>query len=77
VTIENHNILGGFGGAVAEAIVESYPATMERIGIRDEYSESAPNDDLAEKHQLTAPHIAAAARRAFDRKHNLQNLRAR
>jgi len=69
VTVENHNILGGFGSAVAEVVVESYPAHMERIGIRDEYSESAPNDDLAEKHQLTAPHIAAAARRVLQRKH--------
>jgi transketolase len=68
VTIENHNILAGFGGAVAEAVVESYPAFMERIGILDEYSESARNDDLAEKHKLTAPHIAAAARRVLDRK---------
>jgi transketolase len=68
VTVENHNILGGFGGAVAEVIVESCPAYMERIGIRDQYSESAPNDDLAEKHQLTAPHIAHAARRVLDRK---------
>ncbi len=76
VTVENHNILGGFGGAVAEAVVESYPVPMERIGIRDEYSESAPNDDLAEKHQLTAPHIAAAARRALQRKHQLHERRA-
>lgn len=72
VTVENHNILGGFGGAVAEAVVESHPAVMERIGIRDEYSESAPNDDLAEKHKLTAPHIAGAARRALDRKRKLR-----
>ncbi|MGQ9494020.1 MAG: transketolase family protein [Anaerolineae bacterium] len=68
VTIENHNILGGFGGAVAEVLVEHCPVPMERIGIRDEYSESAPNEDLAERHQLTAPHIAAAARQALRRK---------
>ncbi|NLF78885.1 MAG: transketolase family protein [Chloroflexi bacterium] len=74
VTVENHNILGGFGGAVAEAVVESYPAVMERIGIRDEYSESAPNDDLAKKHKLTAPHIADAARRALARKAQLKLL---
>ena len=71
VTLENHNILGGFGGAVAEVLVENYPVPMERIGIRDEYSESAPNDDLAERHELTAPHVAAAARRALKRKHKL------
>ena len=70
VTLENHNIMGGFGGAVAEVLVENTPVPMERIGIRDEYSESAPNDDLAEKHQLTAPHIVEAAKRAIARKHN-------
>lgn len=69
VTLENHNILGGFGGAVAEVLVENYPVPMERIGLRNEYSESAPNEDLAEKHKLTAPHVAAAARRAVQRKH--------
>jgi transketolase len=68
VTLENHNILGGFGGAVAEVLVENYPVPMERIGIRDEYSESAPNDDLAEKHQLTAPHVVKAAKCAIERK---------
>ncbi|MBE2269526.1 MAG: transketolase family protein [Anaerolinea sp.] len=76
VTVENHNVLGGFGGAVAEAVVESYPAFMERVGILDEYSESAPNDDLAEKHKLTAPHIAAAARRVLARKRGAQQPRA-
>jgi transketolase len=70
VTLENHNILGGFGGAVAEVLVENYPVPMERIGIRDEYSESAPNADLAEKHQLTAPYVVKAAKCAIERKHN-------
>lgn len=68
VTVENHNVLGGFGGAVAEAVVESYPVPMERVGILDEYSESAPNADLAVRHRLTAPHIAAAAERVLQRK---------
>ena len=70
VTLENHNIIGGFGGAVAEVLVENYPIPMERIGIRDEYSESAPNNDLAEKHQLTAPYVVKAAKRAIARKNN-------
>jgi transketolase len=69
VTVENHNILGGFGSAVAEAVVETHPCPLERVGIRDVYSESAPNDELAEKHGLTAPHLAAAARRVIARKH--------
>lgn len=68
VTIENHTVLGGFGGAVAEVVTETTPVPVERIGIQDEYSESAPNADLAERHGLTAPHIAAAARRAMARR---------
>jgi len=71
VTVENHSILGGFGGAVAETVVERYPMPVERIGIRDEYSESAPNEDLARRHGLTAPFIADAARTAIGRRDSL------
>ena len=62
VTAEEHTILGGFGGAVAEALGEHRPTPMKRVGIADVYSESAPNDDLLERYGLTAAHIAAAAR---------------
>ena len=71
VTLENHNVQGGFAGAVAEVLATTHPCPIERIGIQNEYSESAPNDDLAEHHRLTAPHIAAAARRVVARKHGL------
>ena len=75
VTVENHSILGGFGGAVAEIVVESHPALMKRIGIRDVYSESAPNEDLAEKYGLTARHIADAAREIHAKKKGLEGFR--
>jgi transketolase len=68
VTLENHNVQGGFGSAVAEVLVNNYPAPTEFIGLQNEYSESAPNDDLAERHQLTAPWVVAAAKRALERK---------
>jgi transketolase len=71
VTVENHSILGGFGAAVAEVVVEDFPVPMKRVGIRDEYSESAPNDDLAVKHGLTAADIAEAARSVLKRKKEL------
>ncbi len=70
VTLENHNVQGGFGSAVAEVVTKNYPVPMEYIGVQNEYSESAPNDDLAEKHTLTAPWVAKAAKRAIARKHN-------
>lgn len=69
VTLENHNVQGGFGSAVAEVVTNNYPVPMEYIGMQNEYSESAPNDDLAEKHKLTAPWVAKAAKRAIARKH--------
>jgi transketolase len=56
---------------VAEVLVRNYPAPAEFIGLQNEYSESAPNDDLAEKHRLTAPWVAAAARRALERKNRI------
>lgn len=71
VTLENHNVQGGFGSAVAEVVTKNYPVPMEYIGIQNEYSESAPNDDLAEKHKLTAPWVAKAAKRAIARKHKI------
>lgn len=62
VTSEDHSIIGGLGSAVAETLSEHWPTPMRRIGIRDVFSESAPNEPLLEKYGLTAHHIAAAAR---------------
>ena len=72
VTLENHNVQGGFGSAVAEALVNNYPAPVEFIGLQNVYTESAPNDDLAERYQLTAPWVAAAAKRAIGRKTSIR-----
>jgi transketolase len=68
VTLENHNVQGGFGSAVAEVLVNYHPVPVEFIGLQNVYTESAPNDDLAERYQLTAPWVAAAARRVLERK---------
>src|SRR5919199_6455798 len=63
VTAEEHNIIGGLGGAVAEASVESYPVPIRRIGINDSFGESARDEEidlLMEKYELTATKIAQA-----------------
>jgi len=62
VSAEDHSILGGLGGAVAEVLAEHRPTRMRRIGLRDTFGESAPNDALLEKYGLTPRHIVAAAR---------------
>ncbi len=61
VTAEEHSILGGLGGAVAEVLGEKRPTRMVRVGLRDVFGESGPNDALLEKYGLTPRHIVAAA----------------
>ena len=61
VTSEDHSIIGGLGGAVAEVLAEQRPTRMRRVGVRDVNIESAPNEALLEKHGLTPRHIVAAA----------------
>ncbi len=61
VTAEDHSIIGGLGGAVAEALAEHRPTPMRRIGWQDTYGESGPNDALLEKYGLTPRHVAEAA----------------
>ncbi|MGD0143573.1 MAG: transketolase C-terminal domain-containing protein [Rhizomicrobium sp.] len=68
VTAEDHNIHGGLGGAVAEALAASRPCPIEFIGIKDVFGASGEPEELATLYGLTAPHIAKAARRAIARK---------
>jgi len=62
VTAEDHTIIGGLGGAVAEVLGERCPTRIKRVGIADCFGESAANDDLLEKYGLTPQHVASAAR---------------
>ena len=62
VTAEDHTIIGGLGGAVAEVLGERRPTPLRRVGLRDTFGESGPNDALLEKYGLTARHVAAAGR---------------
>jgi transketolase len=68
VTAEDHSIIGGLGGAVAETLGEQYPVPIKRVGLRDTYAESAPDDALLEKYGLTAKHVAGAAKEILKRK---------
>lgn len=72
VTAEDHNIYGGLGSAVAEAVTKHHPCPIEFIGLKDSFGTSGEPDELAEHFQITAPYIAAAAKRAIERKEGLQ-----
>jgi transketolase len=58
ITVEEHSILGGLGGAVAETLSEHRPTRIDRIGLRDLYPESGPNDALLDMYGLSAARVA-------------------
>ncbi len=61
VTCEEHNIMAGFGSAVAEVVTETYPVPMRRIGSQDKFGESARDNEiplLLAKHGMTSINIA-------------------
>lgn len=59
VTVEEHNILGGLGEAVAAVVAEHIPVPVHRIGVRDEFGHSGPAGELLKQFGLTAEHITA------------------
>ena len=68
VTAEEHNIVGGFGAAVSEVVVQSEPVPMEMIGIRDVWCSVGPTDEMFEKFGINEKYIADAARKVLLRK---------
>ena len=60
ITAEEHSIIGGLGGAVAEVLGEEHPTPMVRIGVRDIFGESGKPAELVEKYGLTAANIVQA-----------------
>ena len=52
VTVEEHSIIGGLGGAVCEVLAEQAPVPVKRLGIRDEFGESGVAEELLKKHGL-------------------------
>ena len=61
VTAEEHNIIGGLGSAVAEAVAEAYPVPVLRVGVEDQYGRSGKVPELLEIYGLTADNIAKKA----------------
>ena len=66
VTVENHSIIGGLGGAVAECLSESEPALIKRIGIEDTFGESGSLKDLFFKYGLTAEKVVRELKKHWE-----------
>jgi transketolase len=68
VTVEEGQVNGGLGGAVAELLAEHHPTSMKRIGMQDHFGESGQPDELLAKFGLDAAHIAESAHELLNRK---------
>lgn len=62
ITVEDHNIINGLGSAVAEIVAETGKGIMRRVGIQDQFGESAPYSRLLEKNGITKDNIVKLAK---------------
>ena len=68
VTVEEAQISGGLGGAIAELLSENQPVPLKRIGMQDRFGESGEPNELLEHFGLDAKHIRLAAHTVIDKK---------
>ena len=68
VTAEDHSVIGGLGGAVAEYLATTIPTPREMVGVKDKFGQSGASSDLMSTMQLTADDIVSAAHRSISRK---------
>lgn len=61
ITVEDHNILNGLGSAVAEVIAERGKGGLKRVGIQDQFGQSAPYERLLEMNGITVENLIALA----------------
>ncbi|MFU8843173.1 MAG: transketolase family protein [Bacteroidales bacterium] len=61
LTAEEHQVMGGFGSAVAEVVVRNHPIPMDFVGMNDSFGESGKPEELMEKYGLTAEVIKTKA----------------
>ena len=69
VTAENHNIFGGLGSAVSEAVVKTHPVPVEMVGVKDRFGQVGTEEYLKAEYGLTAIEIAEGgqARRSAEK----------
>lgn len=66
VSVEEHTVLGGLGGAIAEYLSENCPVRLQRIGLADTFGESGTYQGLLNKYGLMTPHIIHAVNQVLE-----------
>ncbi len=68
VTVEDHQVMGGLGGAISETLAKHKPTPIEFIGLQDTFAESGKPQELLEKYKMDKGAIAAAVKKVIARK---------
>ncbi len=68
VTVEEHQIAGGLGSAIAELLSREFPVPMEFIGMHDSFGQSGEPKELIEHYRMAPSHIVEAAKKSIGRK---------
>ncbi len=68
VTVEEHQIIGGLGGAVSEFLSQNYPVPIEFIGVKGKFGQSGKQEELLEHYEMGESHITFAAKKVIGRK---------
>lgn len=68
VTAEEHTVIGGLGGAVAEVVGDQYPVPVKRVGVDDRFTETGPYDKLLDTYGMSVDDIVKAGKAAVDAK---------
>ena len=66
ITVEDHNIINGLGSAVCEIVAEAGKGKVHRIGVQDQFGESAPYEELLKKNGITSENIVKCAQDMID-----------
>ena len=68
VSVEEHQISGGLGSAIAETLMRQHPIPMEFIGVHDRFGQSGNPEELYKEYGMDAPAIVAAVKKVLERK---------
>ncbi|MGM0675054.1 MAG: transketolase family protein [Spirochaetota bacterium] len=68
VTAEEHSVIGGLGGAVAEVIGDRHPVPVKRVGVDDRFTETGPYDKLLDTYGMSVDDIVRQGKAAVDAK---------
>lgn len=68
VTVEEHQIAGGMGSAVAECLAQNNPVPIEFVGVTDQFGQSGTSAELVEHYGMGVSHIKAAVKKVLKRK---------